>query len=103
MKSHLSSIIPRMIRAGLRYNHCRYHIVAIGIDNRDRIISLATNLPRLKSRGLHAEERIIFNSPRSLNRILLLRVNKRGEKLPIDACDKCRKLANKRGVKIERI
>lgn len=103
MRSHISTLLPRMIRAGLRNNYCRYKVIACGIDHRDRIISIATNGPRLPLRGIHAEEKILHFSPRSLVKILLLRINSRGEQLPISACKHCSKLASKRGVKIERI
>jgi len=78
-------------------------VVARRIDNRNRIISIATNAPRFINRGLHAEERIIHCSPRSLRRIMLLRVGSKGNLLIIHPCDKCQRLADKRGVKIERI
>ena len=103
MRSHITSLVPRMIRAGLRVHFCRYRVIAAGIDNRNRIISIATNSPRLPNRGYHAEERIIFSSPKSLRKILILRVNNRGQMLPIDACAKCQNLADKRGVSIESI
>lgn len=92
-----------MIRAGLRNNYVCYRVIAAGIDHKDRIISIATNLPRLRSRGFHAEERVLMSSPRSLVKILILRINSRGQQLPIDACSKCKRLASKRGVKIEPI
>lgn len=103
MRSHLSSIIPRMIRAGLK-TKMRYRVIAIGIDSRNRIISIATNIPRLPLRGLHAEERVMHKSPsKLLRRIMLLRVGAKGNILPIDACSHCQKLADKRGIRIERI
>ncbi len=92
-----------MIRAGLRVHSCKYRVCAVGIDNRDRIISIMTNTPRLPYRGMHAEERVIHASPRSLRRIMILRVGATGNVLPIDPCAHCQKLARKRGVKIERI
>lgn len=102
MRSHITSLIPRMIRAGLKVHSCRYRVIAAGIDNRNRIISLATNCPRLPNRGFHAEERVIFSSPKSLRKILILRVNNRGQMLPIDPCCKCQSLADKRGISIEK-
>lgn len=103
MRSHLSTIIPRMIRAGLRVSQCRVRVVAAGVDSRGRIISISTNSPRLPKRGMHAEEKIIHTSPRSLRKILLLRVGARGALLPIHACSHCQKLADKHNVKIERV
>jgi hypothetical protein len=103
MRSHLSTLIPRMIRAGLRVHSCRYRVVAAGIDSNGQIISIRTNTPHLPNRGRHAEERVIFSSPKSLERILILRVNVRGELLPIDPCLICQKLAENRGIQIERV
>lgn len=103
MKLHISDLATRMLRAGLRVHACRYKVVCVGIDGRDRIISIATNAPRLERRGWHAEERLLHKSPRSLVRIVLARFNARGEQLPIHACSHCQKLARKRGVKIERL
>lgn len=104
MRSHLSTLIPRMIRAGLRLHGCRYRVVAAGISHDGSVISIATNQPYLPNQGRHAEERVIHSTPKYvLARILLLRVNKRGERLPIHACERCERLARKRGVKIERL
>lgn len=103
LRSHISVLVPRMIRAGLRVKECRYRVVAAGIDNKDRIISIATNRPRLKNRGMHAEERVMYASPRSLSRVLILRVGARGNLLPIHPCRWCSKLAKQRGVAIETV
>ena len=103
MRSHISTLIPRMIRAGLRVHSCRYRVVAAGIDHNNKIISLFTNRPRLPARGHHAEERVIFSSPKSLRKILILRVGSDGSLLPIDPCKMCRKLARERGITIESI
>lgn len=102
MRSHSSVLISRMIRAGLRVN-LRYRVIACGIDNRGRIISISTNAPRLPLQGYHAEERVMFSSPKSLSRILILRVGAMGQRLPIDPCERCKRLAEKRGVKIEKL
>lgn len=84
-------------------HYCRFRVIAAGIDYKDRIISLKTNTPRLPNRGMHAEERVIFSSPRSLERIVIARIGARGDILPIDPCARCNKLAAKRGITIERI
>lgn len=101
MKSHLSTIVPRLIRTALKVHLCRYRIAAAGIDYRGRLISISTNAPRLTSRGWHAEERLIHTSPKSLARIILVRVNRLGELLPIDPCAHCAKLARRRGITID--
>lgn len=102
MRVHLSALIPRMIRAGLHFHNTRHRVIAAGLDHLGTVISIATNLPRLPSRSWHAEERVIMSTPKYvLARILLLRINKRGESLPIDPCKGCERLARKRGIKIE--
>lgn len=103
MRCHSSVLISRLIRAALRVEYCRYRIACAGLDYRGRIISIATNTPRLPFRGAHAEERLMRTSPRSLSRILLIRVNSKGELLPIDPCRVCQSIADKLGVKIERL
>lgn len=102
MRSHLSTLTPRLLRAGLRVSLCRYRVVAVGLDNRNRFIGLATNTPRLSTRGYHAEERLLHRSPRSLHRIYIVRVGANGRFLPIDPCPHCQKLARTRQVVIER-
>lgn len=103
MRAHISNLLPRMIRAALKVSSCSYRVVAVGFDRRLRIINIATNLPRLATRGWHAEERIIFSSPRSLSLIQIARVGSYGQLLPIDPCPHCAKLASRRGVRIESV
>lgn len=103
MRSHLSTLIPRMIRAAMKNTSCRFRVVAAGIDNQNRIISIASNRPRLRTRGHHAEERVIFSSPASLRKIIILRVGARGDLLPIHPCRMCQKLASRRGIVVESV
>lgn len=104
MKAHLSTIKPRIVRKA-RSSPCRSKIVAVGIDHRGRIVGIKSNTRRFMSSGggWHAEERVMFSSPLSLRRILIARVNKRGKFRPIDPCEKCARLAAKRGIVIESI
>lgn len=101
MRCHYTTLISRLIRAALRVHHCRYRVACAGLDYRGNIISIKTNTPKLPNRGDHAEERLMRSAPRSLSRIVLIRVNGRGELLPIDPCRVCQSIANKLGVKIE--
>lgn len=103
MKLHHTQLHTRMKNAALRHNHCRYRVVAVGIDHRGRFISIKTNIPRLETRSYHAEERVIYGSPLSLARIVIARYNKRGDRLPIDPCEECRRLAEERGIVIEEV
>jgi hypothetical protein len=102
MRTHSSTLASRMRRAAQRVQ-LRFKVVAVGLDYRGRVISLATNSPRLEHRSWHAEERIIHGSPRSLAKVLIARVGRTGNWLPIDPCAVCVELARKRGVEIERL
>lgn len=102
MRAHLLTIHSRIVRAASRVT-LRYRVVAVGLDRNDNIIRLATNLPLYADRRQrHAEERVIHESPRSLSRVLIARVGRRGTFLPIHPCAACARLAARRGVKIER-
>jgi hypothetical protein len=102
MKAHLSTIHSRVLRKALS-STCRYRVVAIGLDHRHRLIGITVNTPRLQSRGMHAEERLMHTSPRSLSLVLIARVGSQGDFLGIDPCPHCSKLARRRGVRIERL
>lgn len=103
MRAHSSTLLSRIVVAGLRATHTRYRVIAVGLDYRARIISIRTNTPRLATRGYHAEERVLHSTPRSLTRILLARVGADGRFLPIHPCANCSRLAEKRGVRIQRV
>ncbi len=101
MKCGKSELVERLKKKAAK-SPCRYKISAIGIDHRGRVIASATNLPRFprKGGGLHAEQRVIKNSPRSLSTIVLVRLGLLGEVRPIEPCARCKELAAKLGIKI---
>lgn len=103
LRSHPSLLPDRLRRAGLRVTTTRYRVVAAGLDHRNRLIGIATNTPRLTLRGYHAEERLIHRCPRSLRKIVIVRVGADGGFLPIDPCRHCEKIASERGIRIERL
>ncbi len=104
MKCNTSQIRDRLYKKALE-SICRYRIAAIGIDYRGTVISIANNQPRnlYKGGGIHAEQRVMHKSPRSLKKIIILRVGEGGEIRPIDPCSKCAEKAAELGVKIESV
>ena len=104
MKCNVSQIYDRLYKKALG-SPCKYRIAAIGLDFRGNVISIATNIPGTTRNGsdIHAEQRIMKNSPRSLKRIIIIRIGGRGEVRPIDPCNICIAKASELGVTIESI
>jgi hypothetical protein len=82
-----------------------YKVVALGMDKNGTIINIQMNKPRFhrKGGGIHAEEAIMRSSGKNLKEILILRVGRSGIPRPIDPCKKCKKIADKLGVRIRKI
>ena len=95
----------RMIRKA-KQSICKFRLCAFGF-NRDGIcVATATNSPRFshKGGGLHAEEKIFFSAKsKGIVKILICRIGSGGTIRPIDPCERCSKIAEKLGIKIETI
>ncbi len=80
---------------------CRYKVAAIGLNRKGDVIVTAVNKPLFRAHhgGQHAEMEVI-RKRKGVASIILCRVNKSGELLPIDPCEKCRDACNKLGIKI---
>ena len=104
MKLHQQHLIPRLIRKA-RSSPCRSKVAAAGIDHRGRIVTIANNTPRLYTPGggIHAEQALLYQSPRSVREIVIIRVGRSGDILPVRPCAKCRRMASKFGVTITAI
>ena len=95
------NIYIRLIKKALS-SKCKHRVSAIGLDYRGRIIDCTCNrhrFPRLGG-GMHAERLLILRNPKSLKTIMICRVGRQGNLLPIQPCASCLTLARKRGVKI---
>ena len=100
----ISNLRQRVIKKGKK-SICRFSVVAVGINKRGTVISIKTNRPRFskKSGGIHAEMGVMIECPKSLCRILIARINKKGEFLPIDPCSTCLRKAKDLNIKIDRM
>jgi cytidine deaminase len=83
-------------------SHCTHRVSAIGINKKGEVISSTTNKHRFlyKGGGLHAEMSIMRDSPPSLKTIVICRVSRTGNILPIHPCSVCQEKANELGIKI---
>lgn len=108
MKLNPNKLKARIKKKGLS-SSCNYRVVAVGIDKKGRFIGIKTNTPRrnltnIFGKTYHAEENLIHSVPHKiLDKIIIGRVGRSGNLLPIDPCRRCKKLARKYNIKIERV
>ena len=104
MKCNRIDIKDRLVRKA-KTSQCRFLISAVGIDYRGRVIISRTNRPRFsrKGGGVHAEMSVMLEAPKSLRTIIIARVNRRGELMPIDPCEKCAEKARQLGIVIRTV
>lgn len=79
-----------------------YKISAIGISKNGNIISKATNHPRFDryGGGLHAEMKLLRKCGNRISTIILCRVNRNGGVLPIEPCPRCKKILDRKMIKV---
>jgi len=96
-----SNIKERLIRKALK-SWCEFKIAAIGLSARGNTLAIACNKPRFcrVGGGVHAEMAVMLSAPRNLKTILLVRVNKNGDLMPIKPCAACARKARERNIKI---
>ena len=86
-------------------SQCHYRVSAVGFNKRGEMVGSACNLARFSRQGggKHAEAVLISKYRSSLKTILICRINKSGELLPIEPCDNCSALAAKYGIEIKTV
>ena len=93
------------------HSPCTYKISAIAFDAKGDILGHSTNshsynwnvLDHGEGRagtGVHAERKLISRYSSNIKTIIICRVGRSGEILPIDPCPACKKAASKYGIKI---
>lgn len=94
-------IIIKARKKALQSN-CHFKISAIGFSRKGNILGSVTNHHRFsrKGGGKHAELRLMERFGMGLHTILICRVGKGGDILPIDPCYVCQAMADKLGIKI---
>ena len=82
---------------------CRHKVVAVGFNKNGDIIGISTNVPRFRKFGgsVHAEMNLIHNYGYKVRSIVIMRVGKSGQLLPIHPCKNCKKVLVKMGIKVK--
>lgn len=82
---------------------CRTKVSALGFNANGDLVFTATNRPRFSREGggIHAERAVMAHSRKyGITSILIARVNRSGDLLTIDPCDKCQSIADDLGIKL---
>ena len=80
---------------------CKYKVAAVGYDREGNYVATTTNRPRFSRFGgsIHAEVEMMRRYSQ-VTHILLFRTNNSGHLIPIDPCENCAAIAEKKGVQI---
>jgi cytidine deaminase len=85
-----------------KQSQAKYKISAIGLDRRGNLLGSACNQLRFSKfgGGLHAEMLLLHRYGNKVKTIILCRVGRGGDVLPIEPCDKCQKVLDKLKIKV---
>lgn len=104
MKSLKKKKIINLIRKKASQSSCKYKISAIALNKKSEIIAQAINKHGQNEndyyRGLHAEMECLKKCKSTPTAMIIGRVNPAGDMLPIHPCNTCRKILEKKGIKI---
>lgn len=81
----------------------RIQVAALGFNKKGECVIVSMNKTKISKKmgGEHAEQKI-FRAALSYNikTIVLIRLSRAGNPLPIEPCKKCKKIADRLGIKI---
>lgn len=104
--------VAELLKEKASHSPCTYRVSAVAFDAKGDILGHATNshavnwdvldkCPRGRAGTSQHAERILLRRYRDLVKtIVICRIGRGGELLPIDPCPVCRKVASKYGAKI---
>ncbi len=84
---------------------CTYKVSAIAFTKKGNILGTSYCSHRFNRRGggIHAEQALMRKYGSRIDTIVIMRVNKNGNILPIDPCEVCAKIADKMNIRIKSI
>jgi cytidine deaminase len=81
---------------------CTYRVSAIGMNKRGEVIYSSFNKSRFMRPGgaIHAEMEVMLKGGPGVKTIVICRVGRSGDILPIEPCEVCQRKADELGIKI---
>ena len=95
-----ASLIQTAIKKA-KQSSCRFKVSAIGLDKNGKFLGAAYNRHRMskKGGGIHAEIALL-NKTKDVKTIILCRVGRSGDLLPIHPCKTCQRVLDKMNIKV---
>lgn len=113
-KAKVSIQVEELLKEKASHSDCTYRISGIAFTKKGNILGYCTNnhskwqildkspVGRAGT-AEHCEKRLIQKFGRRIHSIVICRIGRSGNFLPIDPCKSCAKLASKYGIKITSI
>jgi hypothetical protein len=81
---------------------CKSKISAIGLNKHGKVVSTACNHPRFSryGGGVHAEIKALARGGIKVHSMIICRVGRLGDIRPIECCPACKKVLDKKGIKV---
>lgn len=106
----LDPALKQLLIEKASHSSCTYKVAAVAFDKKGNVLGHATNkhskwdvLDYGEGRAgtaRHSERELISRYGQNIKTIIICRVGRSGEILPIDPCSACQKAARKYGIKI---
>ena len=92
----------RLAKQKANQSPTRYKVSAIGLDHKGNLLGSSFSSFRFSryGGGLHAEMALLHRYGANIKTMIICRVGRSGEILPIDSCSRCQKVLNKMGIKV---
>jgi hypothetical protein len=81
---------------------CTYRVSALGLNKKGEVVYTSFNKSRFMRPGgaVHAEMDVMLKGGPGVKTIIICRVGRSGDILPIEPCEACRRKAEELGIKI---
>lgn len=99
----VTEYILHLLKKKATQGNCLHKISALGFNHKGELVARGSNKKRFQrpQGGNHAEEEIFRVAKRKgIKTVLICRISRTGNLLPIDPCEKCASIAKKLGIKI---
>ena len=94
--------IVQKARKKAEQSQSKYRISAVALDKQGKVLATAVNRPRFnrKGGGEHAEMVVLQKAGPKTHSIMICRIGNSGDLLEIEPCDTCKRILDKKGIRV---